>query len=159
MLAAIVSQNSFVLVFVGYRTIIAQYVAKWGIAQMCLCETKCQGGVSHHFPKNLFGSFKTFRVISICKVIFGDPPEIPFKTSVKLTSLGLFNLARQFLPCKVKGQKYNAKRFFGFGGVLTSLKKYRGIRGIAPIVSQYRAIFWKPGYGGVKSLSKIRGGG
>ena len=30
--------------FVGYRTIIAQYVAKWGIAQMCLCETKCQGG-------------------------------------------------------------------------------------------------------------------
>ena len=24
----------------GYRTIIARYVAKWGIAQMCLCETK-----------------------------------------------------------------------------------------------------------------------
>ena len=37
------------LVFVGYRTIIARYVAKWGIAQMCLCETKYQGGVSHHF--------------------------------------------------------------------------------------------------------------
>ena len=37
------------LVFVGYRTIIARYVAKWVIAQMCLCETKCQGGVSHHF--------------------------------------------------------------------------------------------------------------
>ena len=31
-------------VFVGYRTIIARYVAKWGIAQMCLCETKYQGG-------------------------------------------------------------------------------------------------------------------
>ena len=44
MLTAIVSQNSFVLVFVGYRTIIARYVAKWGIAQMCLCETKYQGG-------------------------------------------------------------------------------------------------------------------
>ena len=29
------------------RTIIARYVAKWGgIAQMCLCETKCQGGGS-----------------------------------------------------------------------------------------------------------------
>ena len=28
----------------GYRTIIARYVAKWGIAQMCLCETKYQGG-------------------------------------------------------------------------------------------------------------------
>ena len=33
----------------GYRTIIARYVAKWGIAQMCLCETKYQGRVSHHF--------------------------------------------------------------------------------------------------------------
>ena len=33
----------------GHRTIIARYVAKWGIAQMCLCETKYQGGVSHHF--------------------------------------------------------------------------------------------------------------
>ena len=43
-LVAIVSQNSFVLVFVGYRTIIARYVAKWGIAQMCLCETKYQEG-------------------------------------------------------------------------------------------------------------------
>ena len=29
---------------VGYRTIIARYVAKWGIAQMCLCETTYQGG-------------------------------------------------------------------------------------------------------------------
>ena len=66
----------FVLVFMGYRTIIARYVAKWGIAQMCLCGTKYQGGVSHHF-----------------------------------------------------------------GGVLTSLKKYRAIWGIAAIVSQYRAIW------------------
>ena len=32
------------LVFVGYRTIIARYVAKWGIAQLCLCETKYQRG-------------------------------------------------------------------------------------------------------------------
>ena len=32
------------LVFMGYRTIIARYVAKWGIAQMCLCEMKYQGG-------------------------------------------------------------------------------------------------------------------
>ena len=75
-LVAIVSQNSFVLVFVGYRTIIVRYVAKWGIAQMCLCETKYQEGVSHHF-----------------------------------------------------------------GEVLTSLKKYRVIWGIAAIVSQYRAIW------------------
>ena len=39
-----VSQTSFVLVLMGYRTIIARYVAKWGIAQMCLCKTKYQGG-------------------------------------------------------------------------------------------------------------------
>ena len=43
-LVAIVSQNYFVLVFVGYRTIIARYVAKRGIAQMRLCETKYQRG-------------------------------------------------------------------------------------------------------------------
>ena len=48
-LVAIVSQNCFVLVFMGYHTIIARYVAKWGIARMCLCKIKYQGGVSHHF--------------------------------------------------------------------------------------------------------------
>ena len=74
-LVAIVSQILLVLVFVGYRTIIAQDVAKWGIAQMCLCKTKYHGGVSHHF-----------------------------------------------------------------GELLTSLKKYRAIWGIAAIVSQHRAI-------------------
>ena len=35
-----------VLVFVGHCTIIARYVAKSGIAQMCLCTTKCQGGIA-----------------------------------------------------------------------------------------------------------------
>ena len=63
---AIVSQNSFVLVLMGCRTIIARYVAKWGIAQMCLCRTKYQGGVSHKragqiqespYPKNILGLF------------------------------------------------------------------------------------------------------
>ena len=44
MLLVIVSQNLFVLVFVGYRTILARYVAKRGIAQVCLSETKYQGG-------------------------------------------------------------------------------------------------------------------
>ena len=61
-LVAIVSQNHFVLVFIGYRTIIARYVAKWGIAQMCLCETKCPGGVSHHFGGTPT-SLKTYRAI------------------------------------------------------------------------------------------------
>ena len=41
---AIVSQNSFVLVLMGYRTIIARYIAKWGMAQMCLCQTNYRGG-------------------------------------------------------------------------------------------------------------------
>ena len=44
MLVAIVSQNSFVLVLMGYRTFIARIVAKWGIALMCLCEIKYQRG-------------------------------------------------------------------------------------------------------------------
>ena len=44
-LVAIVSQNSCVLVvLMWYRTIIARYVAKGGIAQMCLCKTKYEGG-------------------------------------------------------------------------------------------------------------------
>ena len=39
----------FVLVLLRYRTRIAPCAAKWGIAQMYLCETKCQGRVSHQF--------------------------------------------------------------------------------------------------------------
>ena len=35
--------------FMGYRTIIARYVAKWGIARMCPCKIRYQWGVSHHF--------------------------------------------------------------------------------------------------------------
>ena len=61
-LVAIVSQNSLVLVFMGYRTIIARYVAKWGIAQMCLCETKYQEGVSHHVG-GVLNSLKKYRAI------------------------------------------------------------------------------------------------
>ena len=36
------------------------------------------------------GYFQPFGLFPFCKVVFGDPPKIPFKTSVKLTSLGLF---------------------------------------------------------------------
>ena len=46
----------------GYRTIIARYVAKWGIAQMCLCRTKYQGGVSHHLG-GVLNSLKKYRAI------------------------------------------------------------------------------------------------
>ena len=47
------------LVFVGYRAIIARYVAKWGIAQMCLCETSTNGGIAP-----LGGSAKLFLKVS-----------------------------------------------------------------------------------------------
>ena len=46
MLVAIVSQDSFLLVLMGYRTIAVRYVGQWGLAQMCLCENKHQGGLS-----------------------------------------------------------------------------------------------------------------
>ena len=46
----------------GYRTIIARYVAKWGITQMCLCETNYHGGVSHQFGGALT-SLKKYRAI------------------------------------------------------------------------------------------------
>ena len=46
----------------GYRTIIARYVAKWGIARMCLCKVKYQGEVSHHFVGALT-SLKKYRAI------------------------------------------------------------------------------------------------
>ena len=39
-LVAIASQKEFVLVLMGCCTTIARYVAKWGIIQMCLSETK-----------------------------------------------------------------------------------------------------------------------
>ena len=44
-LVAIVSHNSFVFVFMGYRTILARYVAKWGYRiDVPLRETKYQRG-------------------------------------------------------------------------------------------------------------------
>ena len=52
-LVATISLNYFVLVLCvcvcvgeggGYRTIVTPSVAKWGVAQMCLCEAESQGG-------------------------------------------------------------------------------------------------------------------
>ena len=40
----ILRTRGFFWFFLGYRTIIARYFAKWGIAQMRLCELKYQGG-------------------------------------------------------------------------------------------------------------------
>ena len=60
-LATIVLQDSFALVFMGYRTNIARYVAKWGTAQMCLCETKYQGAGIAPFWGSANLSEKVFR--------------------------------------------------------------------------------------------------
>ena len=46
----------------GYRTTIARHVAKWGIAQMCLCETEYQGGVPSHVG-DLLTCLKKYRAI------------------------------------------------------------------------------------------------
>ena len=54
--------NIFRACFVGYRATIARYVAKWGIAQLCQCETECQRGVSHHFG-GVLTSLKKYRAI------------------------------------------------------------------------------------------------
>ena len=60
----------------GYRTIIARYVAKWGIAQMCLCKTKYQGGVSHHFG-GVLASLKKYRAIwDIAAIVSPKGPKI-----------------------------------------------------------------------------------
>ena len=59
LLAAMALQNSFVLVFMGYRTIIVRYGADWGIAQMCLCGTKCHGGGCHTIHGRVLTSLKT----------------------------------------------------------------------------------------------------
>ena len=63
-LSAIVSQNFFVLVFLGYRTSIARYVAKWGIALMCLCsKRRRQGGGVSHPVGGLLGWPRKYRAI------------------------------------------------------------------------------------------------
>ena len=50
--------GSFLAPDMGYRTIIARYVAQWGIAKMCLCKTKCQGEASHHLGDMLLRARK-----------------------------------------------------------------------------------------------------
>ena len=58
-LSAIVSQNLFVLVFLGYRTSIARYVTKWGIA---LIKQGPQRGASHPYG-GLLGWLGKYRAI------------------------------------------------------------------------------------------------
>ena len=60
---ATVSHNSFVLVFMGYRHNVSRDMLQNGVSQRCgLCETKYQGGVSHHFG-GVGISLKKYRTI------------------------------------------------------------------------------------------------
>ena len=77
----------------GYRTIIARYVAKWGIAQMCLCETKYQGGVSHHLgevltsPKKYCAIWGIAAIVSQYRAIFSEERTgNPQKSSTECSS-------------------------------------------------------------------------
>ena len=57
----------------GYHSIIARCVAKWGIAQMRLCEVKYQGWVSHQFGA-LPLSFKKYRAMCGIAAIVSQYP-------------------------------------------------------------------------------------
>ena len=57
-----------VFVFLGYRTSIARYVSKWGIALICLCNTKHQGGISHPVG-GLLGRLRKYRTIEAIATI------------------------------------------------------------------------------------------
>ena len=50
---AIVLQNSFRLVFCGYRTITARYVARLGIAQLCLWNKVPMAGIAPRWHRNI----------------------------------------------------------------------------------------------------------
>ena len=58
-----------VFFFMGYHTIIARYVAKWGIAQMCLCKIKYQGKGSHHFGGVLTSLEKYHAIWGIAAIV------------------------------------------------------------------------------------------
>ena len=120
-LAAIVSQTSFVLVLKGYRAIIARYVAKWGIAQVCLCETKNQGGASHHFSED-FSLLVAFLLVTFSWLFRG--PLLSRKTVFEPFSLLFRCFFRGFFPVLGKFYAYSPwNSLLNFGGVLTSLKK------------------------------------
>ena len=57
----------------GYHTTIAPDVAKFSFAQMCLCETKCQGSLSHHLGE-LLTSLKKYRATwGIAAIVLQKP--------------------------------------------------------------------------------------
>ena len=102
-LVAIVSRNMLVLVFVGYHTNIARYVAISGIAQMFLCKTKYQGGGitlfqgTAHLPEKVSRD-KGYRSDSIATSrdmgplsFLGDFGVSVFSNSLSVASAGIEN--------------------------------------------------------------------
>ena len=134
----------------GYRTNIARYVAKWGIAQLCLCKTKCQGGVSHLFG-GVLTSPKIRKIPAPIKIKSALPPPPPRKIqntppppkTRNFMDIGFPAERTHFFQVSITlGQPFPAPelrtRIF-YGHEDFSDKKYRAIWGIAVIVSQYRA--------------------
>ena len=126
-LAAIVSQNSFVLVFVGYRTILARYVAKWGIAQMCLCETKYHRGYiapfwgSANLPEKASRDMG-YRSDSIAvSRDMGPLPKGPFRTKIPYGT--------QFRSVFQERKISPKRKFFGTDAPRTSGGHLRGYPG------------------------------
>ena len=83
----------------GYRTIVVRYVAKWGIAQICLCEIKCQEGYrtiwgSASLPKTVSGGMGIAIIVSQCRAIWGHEAH-----KYKPKNLGIFGafFARTFV--------------------------------------------------------------
>ena len=68
-LVAMVLQNYFVLVFVGYRTNIARYVAKRGIAGCACVKLSTKGGVSHHLWELLVSLIKYLAIWGIAAIV------------------------------------------------------------------------------------------
>ena len=93
----------------GYRTMIARYVAKSGIAQMCLCETKCQRGALH----NSWG-FATF------------PDKVSRNVGYR-RNLGVFQRPLTLIPAKVSRYNWAAYHDKKIGGVHTSFCQEEGI--------------------------------
>ena len=123
-----------------YRTTTAQYVAKWGIAQMCLCETKYQGGVSHHVGATLT-ALKKFRDRK------GTPKNLCDKDFAELSG-ELSDAICLKTPVLLGSALELFRRFFGavravlwLWGSFLALEKYRAMWGSAAVVSQYRVIW------------------
>ena len=82
--------------YMGYRTVIARYVATWGIAQMCLSETKYQGTGSTPFwgsanPPEEVSRDMGYRSDSIASSRYVGPMRLCLRHAVALKTLTALN--------------------------------------------------------------------